>query len=235
MTAAVARTGGISLLVMAVAAAFSYGYVHGSLVVEGDPAATFGNLQASPLLFRAEILGWVLILACDIAAAWALYTVLQPVQHALSLLGAWLRLSYTAVLGVAVSSLVVVSLLTDSRSQALIGFTPQELQAEMMLFLHAFEAVWSIGLILFGGHLLTVGLLAFQSGNIPKIISVLLLLAGAGYILLHLSSTLVPEYEEFIKVVKWVFMLPMTAGELGLGLWLLFRVPDPRVRAESAS
>ncbi|MGN7762976.1 DUF4386 domain-containing protein [Paenibacillus sp. 22594] len=235
MSAAVARTGGISLLVMAVAAAFSYGYVHGSLVVEGDPAVTFGNLQASPLLFRAEILGWVLILACDIAAAWALYTVLKPVQQALSLLGAWLRLSYTAVLGVAVSSLVVVSLLTDSRSQALIGFTPQELQAEMMLFLHAFEAVWSISLILFGGHLLIMGLLAFQSGNIPKIISVLLLLAGAGYILLHLSSTLVPEYEELIKVVKWVFMLPMTAGELGLGLWLLFRVPAPRVRGESAS
>ncbi|WP_379154625.1 DUF4386 domain-containing protein [Paenibacillus sp. sgz5001063] len=235
MSAAVARTGGISLIVMAVAAAFSYGYIHGSLMVEGDPAVTFGNLQSSPLLFRAEILGWVLIIACDVVAAWALYTVLKPMQQALSLLGAWLRLSYTAILGVAVSSLVVVSLLTDSRGQVLAGFTLQELQGEMLLFLQAFEVVWSIGLILFGMHLLIVGLLAFISGNIPKLISILLLLAGAGYIVLHMSSLLVPEYEEFIKVVKWVFMLPMTTGELGLGLWLLFRVPAPRVHVEAAS
>ncbi|AIQ67235.1 DUF4386 domain-containing protein [Paenibacillus graminis] len=235
MSAAVARTGGVSIVLMAVAAAFSYGYVHGSLVVEGNPAATFGNLQSSPLLFRGEILGWVLILVCDIAAAWALYTVLKPVQPGLSLLGAWLRLSYTAVLGVAVSSLVAVSLLTDSRDQALAGFTSGELQAEMMLFLRAFEAVWSIGLILFGGHLLIVGVLAFQSGNIPKIISVLLLLAAAGYMVIHLCRTLVPEYDGFIEVIERVFMLPMTAGELSLGLWLLFKVPAPRVRGESAS
>lgn len=69
MSAAVARTGGISLIVMAVAAALSYGYIHGSLVIGGDNAATVSNLQASSLLFRAEILGWVLIIACDIIAA----------------------------------------------------------------------------------------------------------------------------------------------------------------------
>ncbi|MNL56182.1 hypothetical protein D3C87_1796580 [compost metagenome] len=104
-----------------------------------------------------------------------------------------------------------------------------------MLFLQAFEAVWSIGLILFGGHLLIVGLLAVKSGNIPKLISILLLLAAAGYIVIHLCRTLVPEYEGFIKGVEWVFMLPMTAGELGLGIWLLFRVPAPRARGESVS
>jgi hypothetical protein len=235
MSAAVARTGGISLIVMAVAAALSYGYIHGSLVIGGDNAATVSNLQASSLLFRAEILGWVLIIACDIIAAWALYLVLKPVQPGLSLLGAWLRLSYTAVLGVAVSSLVIVSVLTGGSNQDVSGFTSGELLAEVMLFLQAFEAVWSVGLILFGGHLLIIGLLAVRSGNIPKLISVLLLLAGAGYIVIHLCGTLFPEYEEFIEVATWVFMLPMTAGELGLGLWLLFSVPAPGAHAESAS
>jgi hypothetical protein len=235
MSAAVARTGGIAIILMAVAAAYSYGMIHGSLIVEGDAAATISNLRTSPLLFRAEILGWVLIIVCDVIAAWALYTVLKPVNKRLSLLGAWLRLSYTAVLAVAVSSLVIVSLLTDSKGRELPGFTAGELQSEVMLFLGVFEAVWSIGLILFGGHLLIVGLLALQSGNIPKLISVLLLLAAAGYVVVHLCRTLAPGADESIQVVKWVFMLPMTAGELGLGLWLLFRVPAPRAPVESAS
>ncbi|MFC6647875.1 DUF4386 domain-containing protein [Paenibacillus rhizoplanae] len=99
MSATVARTGGISLIVMAIAAAFSYGYIHGSVVVNGDAAATFARLQSSPSLFRAEILGWIVIIACDVVAAWALYQVLRPVHPGLSLLGAWLRLAYTAVLG----------------------------------------------------------------------------------------------------------------------------------------
>ncbi|ASA20529.1 DUF4386 domain-containing protein [Paenibacillus donghaensis] len=235
MSATVARIAGISIILMAVAASLSYGYIHGSLVVEGDAAVTFGNLKSSPMLFRAEILGWVLIIACDIVAAWALYTVLKPVHPSLSMLGAWLRLSYTAVLAIAVSSLVVVSLLTDSKGQALSGFTSDQLQSGVVLFLRAFEAIWSVGLILFGGHLLIIGLLTFKSGNIPKMISVLLLLAAAGYFVIHLFRTLVPEYEDLIKVLEWVLMLPMTAGELGLGIWLLFRVPAPRIRDKSAS
>lgn len=234
MSAAVARTGGISLIVMAVAAALSYGYVHGSLVVDGDAAATFANLQASPLLFRAGILGWVLIMACDVAAAWALYLVMKPVHPGLSLLGAWLRLAYTAVLGIAVSSLIVVSLLTDNRELTLSGFTRGEAQAEVMLILQAFEAVWSAGLILFGGHLLIIGVLAVNSQNVPKPVSVLLL-AGFGYIVVHLCGILVPGYEEALQIIKWVFMLPMTAGELGLGIWLLFKVPAVRVRVQAAS
>lgn len=104
-----------------------------------------------------------------------------------------------------------------------------------MLALQGFEAVWSAGLILFGVHLLVIGILALQAENIPKPLGVLLLLAGFGYIALHLCSLLVPEYKGFIQLVKWIFILPMTAGELGLGIWLLFRIPAPRVHAAAAS
>lgn len=151
MSTPAARAAGISLILMAAAAAFSYGYVHGSLVTEGDPAATFGSLTAAPLQFRAEILGWTLIMVCDIVAAWGLNKVLKPVQPGLSLLGAWLRLSYTAVLGAAVFSLIVVSLLTGSSTGAFSGFTANQLETETMLFLRSFEAVWSVGLIILAG------------------------------------------------------------------------------------
>lgn len=98
---------------MAIAAYFSYGYVHGSLVVQGDPSATLNNLRSSNMLFRAEIFGWLLILICDIVVAWAFYLILKPIDKKLSLLGAWFRLIYSAILGIAILSLLLVMLLSS--------------------------------------------------------------------------------------------------------------------------
>ena len=42
-----ALAAGTSLLIMALAAFFSYGFVHGSLVVQGDASATFNNIMSS--------------------------------------------------------------------------------------------------------------------------------------------------------------------------------------------
>jgi hypothetical protein len=45
---------------MSLAAFSSYGFVHGSLVVQGDASATFHNIKSSNMLFKAEIFGWVI-------------------------------------------------------------------------------------------------------------------------------------------------------------------------------
>jgi len=42
-----ALIGGIALVTMALAAFFSYGFVHESLVLHGDASTTFTNLQSS--------------------------------------------------------------------------------------------------------------------------------------------------------------------------------------------
>ena len=76
---------GISL-VMAFTALFSYGFVHGNLVVQGDADATLHNIQTSSSLFRAEIFGWIIIFITDIIASWALYFFLKPIHTSLSLL-----------------------------------------------------------------------------------------------------------------------------------------------------
>lgn len=210
---------GISLIIMTLAAFFSYGFVHGSLVVQGDAGATFTNIQSSNMLFKAEILGWVIILITDIVVAWAFYIFLKPINKNLSLLGAWLRLTYATILSIAILNLIFVSLL--SKNTAL--FNIDQLQAHTMLFLEAFESIWSIGLIIFGGHLMIVGYLAFQSDKIPKVISILLLLASIGYIVINLCNTLLSQYDAVISILKIVFTIPMIAGELGFGIWLLIR------------
>ncbi|MBW5446124.1 DUF4386 family protein [Cohnella sp. CFH 77786] len=218
-----ALTAGISLLIMALAAFFSYGFAHGNLVVQGDGHATFDNIRSSGVLFKAEILGWLIILICDIVVAWALYLFLKPIHPSLSLLGAWLRLIYAVILAMALLNLIMVSLLSDGKAFVAPVFAISQIQAQAMLFLETFESAWSMGLIFFGGHLLIVGYLAIKSNGIPKVIGILLLMAAIGYMAIHLCKTLLPEYSGLIRILEAVFMAPMIAGELGFGLWLLFR------------
>ncbi|MGO4374745.1 DUF4386 domain-containing protein [Paenibacillus sp. 2TAB19] len=217
-----ALAAGITLIIMAIAAFFCYGYAHGSLVVQGDPAATWDNLLSSELLFKAEILGWLLILICDIVVAWAFYVLLKPINKNISLLGACFRLIYTAILGVALLNLIFVMLLAYN-PYYLSALKTDHLQAYVMLSLEAFETMWSIGLVIFGGHLMIVGYLALKSNHIPKILGVLMLLASFGYITIHLGTALLPQYDQMISILNYVFIAPMTAGELGFGIWLLFR------------
>ncbi|BAU27386.1 uncharacterized protein DUF4386 [Aneurinibacillus soli] len=217
-----ALTAGTSLIIMTLAAFFSYGFVHGSLVVQGDASATYNNIVSSNNLFKGEIFGWVIIMITDILVAWAFYVFLEPINKSLSLLGAWLRLTYTTILGIAILNLIFV-LLLSRHTNYLSSFKIEQIQALMMLFFEAFESIWSIGLIIFGGHLLIVGYVAFKSDSIPKVISILLLLASIGYITIHLSKTFLPQYDGVISVLNLAFTIPMIVGELGFGIWLLFR------------
>src|SRR5690606_21747813 len=68
-----------------------------------------------------------------------------------------------------------------------------QLQSFVMLFLKAFHIIWSIGLIIFGLHLMIVGYLTFKSDNVPKLISILLLIASISYIIIHFNYTFLPQ------------------------------------------
>lgn len=211
-----AITSGIALIIMALVAGFSYGYVHNSLVVYGDVSTTYQNVTSSIMLFKAEMVGWIVVLILDVIVAWSFYIFLKPVNQALALLSSWLRLTYAAILGIAILNLLFVLLLVNNASET------GELQANVTLYLEAFEMIWSVGLIVFGVHLLVVGWVAFLSNSIPKIFSILLVIAAIGYIVIHLGKALLIE-QSIISTMEFIFNIPMIVGELGFGLWLLFK------------
>jgi hypothetical protein len=217
-----ALTAGTSLIVMALAAFFSFGYAHGTLVDFEHADATLSRLLSSSMLFKAEIVGWLIILICDIIAAWAFYIFLKPYHHHLSLLGAWFRLIYTAILGAAILNLLIAMILTGQTNVQYLLEAPQQ-QAQVMVSLAAFESTWSFGLIIFGGHLLVTGLVAYKADPIPRWISILLLIAAFGYMFTHLLSIVSAQENKALEILTMILTVPMTIGELGFGLWLLFR------------
>jgi Domain of unknown function (DUF4386) len=113
---------------------------------------TVQNIAAHRGLFAAAILCYFIEFIEDIVAAWALYYLLVPVNRALSLLTAWFRLMYTAIAFFGMLKLVTVFRVVNTPDY-LVAFGSSPLHAEVKLLLGTFRDDWSIGLVLFGIHL----------------------------------------------------------------------------------
>ena len=87
----------------------------------------------------------------------------------------------------------------------------------LFLDLHRYGYVvgWISGLFLF-----PFGVLVFRSGFLPRILGVLLIAAGFGYLADSLTPVLLPSYGD---IVGQIANIPLTLGEPALILWLLIR------------
>ncbi|GET20338.1 DUF4386 domain-containing protein [Prolixibacter denitrificans] len=225
-----AQIAGIAILIMAAVAAFTYGYIHNSLVVPNHSETTIGNLKASTWLFRTEIVGWHFILLCDVVVAWALYKFFKDENQLLSQVTAILRLIYAAFLGGAVFKLISILRIINGEA----GIAPELAGQQMLSFLKSFESTWSFGLIIFGFHLLLLGFLALQSKAIHSSWGVLLILAALSYITIHSSKIGFPQFDSQIKTAETILSLPMALGEVGFAVWLIIRGGKPKMKINEA-
>ena len=206
---------GFGLLAMSLLAPFAYFYVYQGIVVQGNAAKTVSNIMTNELLFRLAICGFVVVAILDVLVAWALYVLLKPANENLSLLAAWFRVAYAAILGIALFNLLGVLRLL-SGADYLTVINADRLHAQVMLLLNAFNDGWLIGLVFFGFHLLVLGYLVYKSGYIPKILGVLLMLAPVGYLADSFGKFLAVNYDANITMFTFI-------GEALFMLWLLFK------------
>ena len=212
-----ALVAGVSLLLMAVAAGYAYGFVYGSLIVSGNSQETYENIKASLDVFIGGIAGWWLIFVLDLMVAWALHEFLKEGNAGISKVTAILRVVYSLVLGAAIIQLMaVVGLVNDQADTTF-----------MMNKLESFEALWSNGLIIFGLHLLGVGILTIKSKSISNIFGGLFLFAGLCYFVIHIAKTVAPAFSEQIAQTEMVLSLPMALAEIGFAFWLIFKGGRP--------
>ncbi len=72
----------------------------------------------------------------------------------------------------------------------------------------------------FGIHLVALGCLLSRSGYLPRVLGVLLVAAGGGYIVDSLAHVFVAGYG---GPVRAALLAPAVVGELGLTAWLLVK------------
>lgn len=208
-------TAGIALLLMTVAAIVGKVVVIDGLITKGDGSQSVADITASAGMFRLGIVSLIMVIALDVVVAWALYRVFSPVNASLSMLAAIMRLVYSAVFMVAIGQLLsVIRLLSDEGSRAVLGAELVEVQT--MQGLTAFYDIWYVAQFLFGLHLLLIGYLAYRSGYIPRVLGVLLAIAGLGYAADSLGAVL--SEDSWSDISAFTFL-----GEFLLALWLAFR------------
>jgi hypothetical protein len=225
-----ARLAGFGLLLMAILAIFSNFFVIESLIIPGDATTTANNIIANELLFRSGMASFIIVLILDVLVAWALYVLLKPVNKNLALLAAWFRLIYTAIFGVALYNLLSV-LQILSGADYLTVFETDQLHAQVMLFINAFNNGWLIGLVFFGFHLFVVGYLIVKSGFMPRILGILLIMSSMGYLLDNFAKLLLSNYTDYETIFLLIVAVPGVIGELSLAIWLLFngnKIPEMR-------
>ena len=214
-----ARTGGIAYLIIIVAGALGELFIRNTLIVTGDAAATANNIAASPLLWRIGIAGDLFMHVCDVVVILALYTLLKPVNKNLALLAVLFNLIQTAVL-VANKMNLLMPLFLSGSEDYLKAFNPQQLQALTYISVKAHGYGFGVGLIFFGFTCLIEGYLIFKSGFFPKILGVLMQIAGLCYLLNSFTMILAPG---FANLIFPAVLIPSFIGELSLCLWLIVK------------
>ena len=214
-----ARVGGLLYLIIIVAGITGELFVRGSIIVSGDAAATANTLIASQSLWRAGIAGDLVMHLCDVGVMLVFYALLRPVSKHLALLAVLFNLVQTSVLVAnKLNLLVPVFLLGDAAY--LKAFSPQQLQALSYVSLRTHDFGFGVGLIFFGVECIVVGYLIFQSGYFPKLLGLLMQLAGVCYLTNSFALILSPALAS--RLFPFVLLPPFVA-ELSMALWLLVK------------
>jgi hypothetical protein len=208
-----ARIAGLLYLMIAIFGIFSMLYGPESLLVPGDAGATAQNIKASESMYRLAFMGDLLGQMFFIFLVLLLYQLLKPVNKKQAVVMAVLVL-----VGVPIAMLndlnQIAALMIASSAGNLGVFQADQLQAHVMLFLDLYQAGLHIAFIFWGLWLFPLGYLVFKSGFLPKVLGILLIIAGIGYLFEFVTFFLFPNLEITIKMFTFW-------GEVFLALWLL--------------
>ena len=224
-----ARIAGVLLLITIVAGGFGEVYVPSKLIVSTNATATAKNINAFDSLFRLGFAIYLIEAVCDIALALIFYVLLRPVHKYLALLAAFFGLVSTALFGVAELFYFAPTRILGG-ADYLKTFSPDQLNTLALLSLKLYGLGAGIFMVFYGIASILRGYLIFQSGYLPRVLGVLLMLAGLGFVMKNFALVLAPEYASDI------LLLPMFLTVVSLTAWLLVRGVDvPKWEAKAAT
>ena len=185
-----------------------------SLLVVGDPGSTAANVASSSGRFVLAQAAWIAIVVVDVVISVGLYVLLRRFGRRLSALAAGFRILYSVVMAA-----LLVNLFDAGR--LLLGGTPTTGDmSRAQSALETFSAGFLVALVLFGFHLVLLGGLFLRSTYLPPVLSLLVVIAGLGYVIDSLGKL---TTESYAGTLSTAVMVPAMIGEMGLALWLTVR------------
>ncbi len=225
------RIAGLLYLAVGILGGFAFAGVYTAMYVAGDAAATASNLVANAGLVRIGVAADLIQVVVWVFLALTLFVLLRHVS------GYAARAMVVLVaIGASISFLNILfefqgmRVATDPTYTATVGAAGSTALAMLMLDLQHFG--YAIAGIFFGLWLVPLGYLAFKSGMFPKVLGIVLVVGGIGYLFDTLATFVAPELTPIIHPVA--AMLGLVA-EVSLLAYLLVKgVRDPRHAEETS-
>lgn len=202
---------GISLLLMAILAIFAVPPIN-ELFVLGDPIQTGLNVTAKSDSLTLPIISWIGILILDLVVSWGVYRYYKKDKPKLANASGIFRLIYSLFLVVAILQLIFAA--------------TTHIPAGIYSHLSAFTRIWGWGLIVFGLHLIMLGI-TYTHERGKKWLSILiksfLIIAGIGYMIQYIGILFVADPIAFAAAITRLFILFMILGEIIFAVWMLIK------------
>ncbi|MBC8400705.1 MAG: DUF4386 domain-containing protein [Candidatus Marinimicrobia bacterium] len=190
-----------------------------SFIEPGDAATTANNIIANKILFSAANVSWLISEMFLLLLGLALYVLLKPVNKIIASL-----IVLFITVGVSIECLNTLNLFAAlkllSGADYLTVFGADQLNAQVMYHLDLWESGYRIAVILsFGPWLIPTGYLMYTSGYFPKLLGILGMLAGIGFLIESFQYFLLPDNE----VISSVGNVAAIIGEFAICGWLLIK------------
>lgn len=209
-----ARIAGAFEFLEGLTSTFGQVIVLGNLVVAGDAAATAANILGHQPLFWLGFASSVIGVVCHVVWVYLFYDLFKPVNRHVSLLAAFIMLVGCAMQAIT-GLLYLAPLLVLQGGSSLSAFTSEQLQALALIFIKVNGQAFNIDLVCFGFWCVLSGYLIFKSTFLPRLLGVLLVVDGIGWVLFvapPLASSVFP-------------LIAAASGlaEIPLQLWLIVK------------
>lgn len=211
-----ARGAGILYVIMDVFMIFSGMIVDPQIYVPGDAVATASNILASEWLFRLDVVSNIVGFVIYLFLVLALYELFQSVDNGQARLMVVLVVASVPV-AIVYTLFQYAPVLILSGAGYLSAFNPAQSQALSMVFFDLYRSGVMVAEIFWGLWLIPLGLLAYKSGFVPRVLGALLGVGCLGHLLSFLSTLLFPDYSALLIPISEMAMV----GELPIFLWLL--------------
>ena len=217
-----ARIAGLLYLIVIATGLFAEIFVRQAFKVSGDALTTANNIQSSEMLFRLGIVADIVNFICGLPCVLIIYYLFKRINKYLLQLALIFVIIQTAI--------IAVNLLNQTSPLLILGnnvylksFQPNQLATLSQLSLNIQGVGYSIGLVFFGFYCLLVGYVIFKSKMVPKLLGILYIISGTGYLINSFTMLL---SKGFTNPIFSYVAIPIFIGELSFCLWLLIKGID---------
>lgn len=217
LTNTTARRAGVVYFIFMLVAIYAE-FLLPTFMVPADAAATARNIANATQTYRLGLLMSVATLLIFIVLVVLLHQLFKRVDENLSLL---MVLLVAIGISVAFANLHTrfAPLVLQSGADYLSAFGKPQLDAATLGVLRFHGTKSGVTTVFWGLWLFPFGVLVIKSGFLPRVLGMLLLVAGVAYVITSITAIAWPEQRALVSRL----MMPLYFGEVPIIFWLLIK------------